>query len=368
MERFGPVDSSGTDDDLPPSHVNGGTKRARLTGNGRAVSGAIWDLRAPVNEMESEIHQLELKAYSSVLRAFKAQSDAISWEKESLITELRKELRVSDQEHREMLSKANADDLILRIRECGRANGLSGLHHGTQVIYDSEPSHVVSASFKRQKTSNSTSAETKGTRPKTSLQRTPMPFSQIRNRSSSGALAIAQPNEALNALIGRKVMTRWPEDDNFYEAVITDYNTCEGLHALVYDISTEKETWEWVDLKEIPPEDIRWEGERGLFRNQSNKDYVPSQNGTEKNGCDSIEVPYTESVIKEVERVFAKSHLDLYEIQKAKKLLKDHEQSLMEALARLAEKYDDYEDMVGEGQECSDDVQLIENGIACDQQ
>lgn len=54
-----------------------------------------------------------------------------------------------------------------------------------------------------------------------------MPFSQIRNRSSSGALAIAQPNEALNALIGRKVMTRWPEDDNFYEAVITDYNTCE---------------------------------------------------------------------------------------------------------------------------------------------
>lgn len=29
---------------------------------------------------------------------------------------------------------------------------------------------------------------------------------------------------------------------------------------------------------------------------------------------------------------------------------------------------EDYEDMVGEGQECSDDVQLIENGIACDQQ
>lgn len=25
-------------------------------------------------------------------------------------------------------------------------------------------------------------------------------------------------------LIGRKVMIRWPEDNNFYEAIITDYN------------------------------------------------------------------------------------------------------------------------------------------------
>jgi ENT domain len=29
--------------------------------------------------METEIHQLERDAYTSVLRAFKAQADAISW-------------------------------------------------------------------------------------------------------------------------------------------------------------------------------------------------------------------------------------------------------------------------------------------------
>lgn len=28
-------------------------------------------------------------------------------------------------------------------------------------------------------------------------------------------------------LIGRKVRTKWPEDNNFYEAVITDYNAAE---------------------------------------------------------------------------------------------------------------------------------------------
>lgn len=98
--------------------------------------------------METQIHQLEQEAYSSVLRAFKAQADAITWvcffvcllnvmflkfllglsdfyayltllifqEKESLITELRKELRLSNEEHRELLGRVNADDVIRRIR------------------------------------------------------------------------------------------------------------------------------------------------------------------------------------------------------------------------------------------------------------
>ncbi|KAG5090340.1 hypothetical protein JHK82_049118 [Glycine max] len=34
-----------------------------------------------------------------------------------------------------------------------------------------------------------------------------------------------------------------------------------GLHALVYDMNSANETWEWVNLKEISPEDIRWEGQ-----------------------------------------------------------------------------------------------------------
>lgn len=37
-------------------------------------------------------------------------------EKESLITELRKELRVSDEEHRELLARVNNDDIICQIR------------------------------------------------------------------------------------------------------------------------------------------------------------------------------------------------------------------------------------------------------------
>ena len=65
----------------------------------------------------------------------------------------------------------------------------------------------------------------------------------------------------INPLINRKVMSRWPEDNSFYEATITDYNPETDLYALAYDINTANESWEWVDLKQMGPEDIRWQGD-----------------------------------------------------------------------------------------------------------
>ena len=42
------------------------------------------------------------------------------------------------------------------------------------------------------------------------------------NGNTSAGLPPEGPQ--LNPLIGRKVMTRWPDDNSFYEAVITDYD------------------------------------------------------------------------------------------------------------------------------------------------
>ena len=44
----------------------------------------------------------------------------------------------------------------------------------------------------------------------------------IINRNMSAGLPPEGPQ--LNPLIGRKVMTRWPDDNSFYEAEITDYD------------------------------------------------------------------------------------------------------------------------------------------------
>ncbi|GJN35199.1 hypothetical protein PR202_gb23946 [Eleusine coracana subsp. coracana] len=183
------------------------------------------------------------------------------------------------------------------------------------------------------------------------------------------------PSEGLpvNPLIGRKVMTRWPDDNSFYEAVITDYNPVEDRYVLVYDIDTAHESWEWVDFKEMAPEDVKWEdGDPGINlhghgvpvrggkkssnhvggpisgagrgrapqKNSFKKEFPPSQNGVGKKSSDYIEILHTDFLIKEVERVFSASHPDPVEMERAKKVLKEHEQSLIDAIARLAEASD----------------------------
>ncbi|RDY09170.1 Protein EMSY-LIKE 3, partial [Mucuna pruriens] len=70
-----------------------------------------------VMDLEHHIHYLETVAYSSILKAFIAQSDLLTWGKEGLMTELRKELNITDVEHGEILTKINSDELIKRIRE-----------------------------------------------------------------------------------------------------------------------------------------------------------------------------------------------------------------------------------------------------------
>ncbi|XP_010534356.1 PREDICTED: protein EMSY-LIKE 1-like [Tarenaya hassleriana] len=308
--------------------------------------------------METQIHLLEQEAYCAVLRAFKAQSDAITWEKESLITELRKELRVSDDEHRELLNKVHNDDTIRRIRDWRQGGGGQVPRHVSAQSVDVLPSPTFSASRKKQKTFQSyPSIGSTGNR-------------SFNNRVVSGAISTNEPAEAL---VGRKVWTKWPEDNNFYEAVITQYNTDEGRHALVYDINTASETWEWVDLKEIPPEDIRWDGEearatfnvgrrggpvRGSRRSQSHdggrgrvpsktqprreQQHLPSQNGGGggEKFSDDIELFNTDALVTEVERVLDKTHPDPLELEKAKKMLKEHEQALVAAIARLADPSD----------------------------
>ncbi|GLT82319.1 hypothetical protein SLE2022_007090 [Rubroshorea leprosula] len=418
---YGLSDSSGTDDDLPPSHQNR-FQRGQAAVNGRpAIVGSAPSLPRVQGDMETQIHFIEQEAYISVLRAFKAQSDAITWEKESLITELRKELRVSDEEHRELLSRVNADDVIRRIREWRKAGGLQpGMLGTTQPVHNPIPSPTASGSRKKQKTSQSVASLSMGApspalhpamQPSSStLRRGPPPGakskktksqpsaalpgrSQPVNRGSSGPFVTNGPAGAAthDQLIGKKVWTRWPEDNHFYEAVITDYNADEGRHALVYDINTADETWEWVNLKEISPEDIRWESDdprisrkggrpgpgrgikksmprgggvtgagrgRGTIKGQAKKDFPLSQNGVGRKALDDIEILHTDTLIKEVEKVFGASHPDPTEIEKAKKVLKEHEQALVDAIARLEDASDgesDGEQPFSQGQSLDQD-------------
>ncbi|XP_076944138.1 protein EMSY-LIKE 3-like [Bidens hawaiensis] len=408
---YEPYDSSGTDDDLPPTHQNRIPRGGPVAANGRpaVMSSVQYPRMYGDTDMEAQIHLLEQEAYISVLRAFKAQADAITWEKEGLITELRKELRLSNEEHRELLLKVNADDVIRRIREWRQSTGLQpGMINPGQAVHDPLPSPSVSGNRKKQKMIPSGHSQSFGGPPapqhvplptSSSARRVPVTASKGKNKKSmmgglssikaqhppSGPTGRAQfgnrvtsgphANEAaetssFSQLIGRKVRTRWPDDNNFYEATITDYNPVEGRHALVYDMYTANETWEWVNLAEISPDDIQWvEGDdpgipnkmgyggpghgmgrpvgqdnglgggrgRGLTKGQNRKGFPPSQNGIGKKGLDELQLFNTDTLITEVERVFGSSHPDPLEIEKARKILKEHEQALADAIARLAD-------------------------------
>lgn len=70
----------GTDDDIPPSQQNRIPRTGRIAGNGRsAIASVPYPGIYGETDMEAQIHHLEQEAYSSVLRAFKAQADAITW-------------------------------------------------------------------------------------------------------------------------------------------------------------------------------------------------------------------------------------------------------------------------------------------------
>jgi len=71
---------AGTDDDLPQfPHSRSIRGSGRVSGNGRSLVPAASSYARAPTDMEAQIQQLEQEAYCSVLRAFKAQSDAITW-------------------------------------------------------------------------------------------------------------------------------------------------------------------------------------------------------------------------------------------------------------------------------------------------
>lgn len=334
-----------TDEDVPPPQ-NRVQRASHILGNRDSMLGS-GPYRRVQGDMEHQIHHLEKEAYCAVLRAFKAQSDAISWEKEGLITELRKELRVSDDEHRELLVRVNNDDIICRIREWRQTGGHQALSASHPIIDVSSPTPV---SRKKQRTTQSLPTHVT-TPPAGSIAprgRKPRQFPY----SNHAAHETVIPGKG-EELVGRKVLTRWPDDNHFYEAIISRYNASDGRHELVYGTHTPEESFEWVNLMEIPSEDIRWvEEEPGLShrggsgekRSMNHIGGVPGagrkQNRSEiQNGAgnmtDDIEILHTDTLIKEVEKVVAASNPDRLEIEKAKKMLKEHEQALIDAISRL---------------------------------
>ncbi|KAL6646145.1 hypothetical protein ACP70R_017753 [Stipagrostis hirtigluma subsp. patula] len=276
---YGAFENGGTDDDLPPTYQIRGP-RVLFSGGGRSSAGALSQPMIHSN-LDTDIHQIEQQAYAGVIRAFKVQSDDLTWEKESMITELRRELKVTDEEHRVLLNKVNEEEAVHRIRNL-RQGGItqSSLHLSSMVVHNVVPR-------KRQKKSHS-----------------------------------IDPFPMLSVLAVKKFPA--PEDIRWSSAdqILSRQGVLQADHAL-----------EWHPNNN----GVMLGAGRRRGRFLANEDYaLPDGFGMED--FNRIAVPNTGNMVKEVERVL--SNPNMYEIEKAKKLLRDQEQSLLDAIARLDEESD----------------------------
>ncbi|XP_057857457.1 protein EMSY-LIKE 1 isoform X1 [Cryptomeria japonica] len=307
---YRPSDSSGTDDDLLPPHLNRMPRGGDRSGaNMRFPAGKLMNIQSDA-DMEARIRRAEQEAYCAVLRAFNAQSDAVSWEKEELISELRKELRVSDMEHRALLGKVNRDDTLKHIRENrqGTSNQhryISAVPHSAVKTLDS----TVSASFKKQKISPMMASLPQAILPST------MHAAPGKLASSAAGRGVVGGGRGRKSKGMQSVDVRWD---------------CDGPLEMSRGSAGHNEKF------------LANNGGRGKGypKGQGANGYATFQNGTFSKKPENIELRETDKLIKEVERV-CRDHPDPSVVENAKMALRDQEQSLLEAIKRLESDEED---------------------------
>ncbi|XP_043691296.1 protein EMSY-LIKE 3-like isoform X2 [Telopea speciosissima] len=283
------LDGSGTDEDLPTQNFSRNIPGVRFSMTGRVPSGA-GSRGMDTTDMKYQIHCIETEAYSAILRAFIAQSPLLSWGKEGLITELRKELNVSDVEHRELLVKVDSDDSLRMIREWRKdTSGEKGSHCNKMNSSGSKPNSVCHASRKRLKTSHVTISS---------------PPKYIQNSQPSPAVI---PSSAATHFRD----SQWGGETAVFSA---QGNVGKSMKSASHG-------------KQAP---------------SAGKGKIPIIHGTDfKKRSDTIEIRATDKLIHEVERViYGGGEPDPFEVEKAKLILKEHERAILEALDKLADVSD----------------------------
>ncbi|CAL0302490.1 unnamed protein product [Lupinus luteus] len=349
------VPDSGAGHDYLPSRRNTYRRSGSSAGNARSNE---------ASEVASLVRQAEKDAYSSVLRAFKCRTDDLSWEKQELMIDLRKELRISYDDHKEILRETNIDETLNSLRNWRRNRSYQSAGCSTsQPVRDVLTSPTDSTSRKRPKTINplqplANLPSVKSVQYSSSGPAREHHFRDYNLYSSLPSNAPARAEE-FDRLIGRKARIRWPPDEQFYEVTITEYNPSEGKHKLVYDHNGVNETFEWADINKIPLEDIRWIGEgprralrvghsgregdntlgaerrRIQFNLEGNEEFRAQQNVIGNRVEHDLVLMNTDVLVKEVENIIAVNSPNSLELEGAKQKLKEHEQDLVAAIALI---------------------------------
>ena len=73
-----------------------------------------------------------------------------------------------------------------------------------------------------------------------------------------GPPAAPSAGAVVDQFIGRRVELYWPEEGGWCPAVVTDYNPATGEHCVTYNMNTEKESFEWQNLRKLNQNEFKW--------------------------------------------------------------------------------------------------------------
>ncbi|XP_015969349.1 protein EMSY-LIKE 3-like isoform X3 [Arachis duranensis] len=227
---------SHTDENVPPLNQN-----STIASNGRSAPVAPLPHQKLQGNMDTLIHQIEKEAYSHVLLAFKCQSDVLTWEKADLMVELRKELRVSDDEHTQLLTQVNTNSTIHQIREWRKTSCYKPAQH----VHDDSLHSTISSSPKKHNSSSQP-------------HRAAAPSAGGRIIINGSSYSVVPPKKPIReeAIAGKA-------RNEIHEAGIAINKAPMGKNGLYYDSGEANEMEEWVNLNKMRAEDTEWENEEG---------------------------------------------------------------------------------------------------------
>ncbi|XP_057498231.1 protein EMSY-LIKE 1-like isoform X2 [Actinidia eriantha] len=303
----------------------------------------------------SRIHSIEKEAYSAVLRAFIAQSDVLSWCKEGLITELRRELNITDQEHLKLLSLINSDESFIMIREWRKGNSHTQDLHSSRMdapgyVPSSVGSTMGSVSHKILKTSHAdvSTLRQNVSRSQHTSAANPSPYPRYVSPSHPASeanpspypryMSHRQPTPAANP-------SPYPENGSHSQptsaANRSPYACRDGQKAgelPPYFTRNAEQSMKVVIPNGKTPSTSKC---GGPVRPQSKKGIYVADLYNLHRRSDIIKIRSTDKLMHKVESmIFGKEKPDPVQVEKAKSILTEHEGMILEALAKLADVSD----------------------------
>ncbi len=185
------------------------------------------------------------EAYLGVLRALVVQQ--MDWGKENLMTTLRRELDITNEQHGQFLSQA-LDEV-----QTGKP---PAKRQKVAASSGEAPKRGAGGSGRGRKR---VAGAPRGSGPKRAPAAPTPPAAPAAAAVTVSAEVPAAPAVVgqIDKLVGHKVKRWWPQEGGWMEAVVTDFDPAKGLHCITYGLGTNHEQWEWYNIRRAKPEDCK---------------------------------------------------------------------------------------------------------------